>query len=123
MKATIEIFKNKLAYEEVLGNSTSKGVRVAKVFESKRPIANGNVLGDISWRMANANSDTRVKTQALKAAYAEILNVPVESVKVSFSKYCGCSACPCSPGWDVYLSEDVFSAADHKPVCSSVSFE
>lgn len=79
-------------------------VRLAEVYaDSDRPIYNGDVAGDFDWRRTHeAPCSPR---EALDAAWPKLAEffpgLDRASVKVHYSRHCGCSMCPCSPGFVV----------------------
>lgn len=97
-----------------LGRGDSGGWRkIFKAFPVERP-GMKNIIEDFKWRQA---FQPTTQTQAVKRAIAKFLNVDSSSVRVIFDKHCGCNMCPCSPGWDIWINENV----DFKPTCLDVS--
>lgn len=69
--------------------------RVAMVFaDDKRPIMEGKILEDLQWRRTH---DTPIKPSLVLAAIKPYL--PEGQYTIGYSRYAGCSACPCSPGY------------------------
>ena len=79
--------------------------RVAEVFVNvkDRPLfdtESGGILRDIIWRQEHA---APVKENVVKAWVAKQLNIPAELLIVTYNRNCGCTMCPCSPGYEVKL--------------------
>lgn len=81
-----------------------KRTRLAEVYaDSGRPILNGDIVGDFAWR----------RTHEVPCSPAAVLDVvwprleevfPTlkrSDVQVRYSRHCGCTMCPCSPGFVV----------------------
>lgn len=69
---------------------------------SERPFENGKILEDLAWRR-NHEKPNHLKpfvAEAIKSFLAD-KDHTLDDVTIVYDRYCGCSMCPCSPGFVV----------------------
>ena len=79
--------------------------------DSDRPFNKGDILGDFDWRRSHSRP---VKTKVIKALVIPILEKEgynPKNVSINYDKHCGCSSCPCSPGYAVRILKEVNESA------------
>lgn len=78
--------------------------------EPDRPINNGDILGDLAWR--RNHKPPKIKKQVIEALVPFLKEnnlTPENIISIGYDKYCGCSMCPCSPGYVVKLNRNIGS--------------
>jgi len=81
-----------------------KRVRIANMFlDQDRPIKRGNILGDFEWRRTHEAPLSSKEIVPLIKGYLQSRDIDPEEVTAQYDKYTGCSMCPCSPGFKVFV--------------------
>ena len=76
---------------------------VLKVYvEVERPIDNGDIAGDFEWRRTHKRPTS---PKNIKRLLKRDFNVDPDMVDVAYDRNCGCSMCPCSPGYRVKVKD------------------
>lgn len=80
--------------------------RMATIYiEQDRPFKQGDIVGDFVWRREH---DAPIPAKVVKAWFCGVTGCNPEDIKVSYSRYAGCTTCPCSPGYKVMHTSRTF---------------
>jgi hypothetical protein len=93
MKYTISEPKD---YRTDSSSGRGKGILIVFVEDPKRP-GMADIIEDFAYRRSVTLAEYR-KDPDLLAEVAKLVDRPVGSFRLAFSRYAGCSMCPCSPG-------------------------
>ena len=88
-----------------------RGKTFIKVYidDQRRPMnSGGTVLQDIEWRR---NHTQPTKPADIKRFLADRYGLDADAIRVRYDRHCGCSMCPCSPGYRV-LADNVDAARE-----------
>jgi hypothetical protein len=80
-----------------------KAPRVARIYvdQKERPINQGKIIEDFAWRRNHKPPKLNKKLAELMKKYFDANNIKYEDIIVRYSRYCGCTMCPCSPGFNI----------------------
>ena len=83
----------------------------------KRPIEQGNIMGDFIWRrqvdFKDYARDPKIKDFVVRYLNERYnMNLVAEDMQLSFSRKAGCRSCPCSPGLVLKYKERYMNRAD-----------
>ena len=75
------------------------GTTLAKVYvKIHRPFHDGEMLADFGWRM---NHRAPIPPREIKQRIAALFEIDPDDLTAVYDRNCGCSMCPCSPGYRV----------------------
>lgn len=82
--------------------------RLAEVYvrdeRAPRPFEKGDIAGDLAWRREHS---APLSVRALRALLSDIGEEALsKAATIRYSRKCGCSMCPCSPGFVVLADEE-----------------
>ena len=77
-----------------------RGRKSVVVFiKNQRPLDKGDLVGDFVWRRVHKKLYSN--EEILDVIEPVLMSKGLGVVKIRYSKYAGCSMCPCSPGYVV----------------------
>lgn len=88
------------------------GSRVAEIYVkwAERPLNQGDIVGDFGWRRTHEQpmSPEQVQIALEKLQLLGQGKENADKLKITYSRNCGCSSCPCSPGYVVSYANKEF---------------
>jgi len=85
-----------------------KYTKIMSVYaDDERPFNKGDIVADFAWRR---NHSSPVKSKVIRNLVIPILEKKgynTKDISVNYDKMCGCSMCPCSPGYTVRILREL----------------
>jgi len=85
----------------------SKTTKIARVYadEARPSETGGSVVDDLMWRRTH---EQPTRNEIIAGFIAEELDkqgIEFKTIKAKYNRFCGCSMCPCSPGYDIIITK------------------